>query len=83
MIDYHWLILHHYDDGFHGVEYTHRRDCFLIRRLSIPFQQLGKCVCLERIQWLINNNNFIYTLESEVKLRSVVFTITGSDTMNE
>ena len=25
------------------------------------------------------NNNFIYTLESEVKLRSVVFTITGSD----
>ena len=26
-----------------------------------------------------SNNNFIYTLESKVKLRSVVFTITGCD----
>ena len=28
------------------------------------------------------NNNFNYSLESEVKLRSIVFTITGSDTVN-
>ena len=29
--------------------------------------------------WYNKNTNFIYTLESEVKLCSVVFTITGSN----
>ena len=42
-----------------------------------------------RLRWLghvernNNNNNFIYTLESEVKLRSVLLTIICCDTMNE
>ena len=31
------------------------------------------------IQCYNNNNNFIYSLESEVNLHSVVFTITGID----